>query len=135
MMLKLTQRNFLQNLLTYHNPFKLLNLSGTIALRHPGSISLFRMRLIVLFLKNNRPERSNVVQRISQSRRVGRKPDGAVVHFDLRKNEKRTSLEILHWLYLNCIWLISNPARLACGNYHILVDCLNHKIFRSTPSP
>ena len=35
----------------------------------------------------------NFAQRIRKSRRVGRKSDGAVVHFDLRKNEKRISIK------------------------------------------
>ena len=38
-----------------HHPFKLLNLSGTIALRHSGSVPLLRMSLIVFLLKNHRP--------------------------------------------------------------------------------
>ena len=38
-----------------HHLFKLLNLSGTIALRHPGSVSLFRMCLVVFLLEYHRP--------------------------------------------------------------------------------
>lgn len=38
-----------------HHPFKLFNLSGTIAFRHSCSVSFLRMRLIVFFLKYHRP--------------------------------------------------------------------------------
>ena len=38
-----------------HHPFKLFNLSGTIALRHSGSVSFLRMSLVVFLLKNHRP--------------------------------------------------------------------------------
>ena len=38
-----------------HHPFKLLNLSSTVAFRHSGSVSFLRMSLIVFLLKNHRP--------------------------------------------------------------------------------
>ena len=38
-----------------HHSLKLLNLSGTIAIRHSGSVSLFRMSLVVFLLKYHRP--------------------------------------------------------------------------------
>ena len=42
-------------LLFVHHPFKLLNLSGTIAIRHSGFVSFLRMSLIVFLLKDHRP--------------------------------------------------------------------------------
>ncbi len=38
-----------------HHFFKLLNLSGTIAIRHSGFVPFFRMSLIVFLLKYHRP--------------------------------------------------------------------------------
>ena len=38
-----------------HHLFKLLNLSGTIAIRHSGFVSFLRMSLIVFLLKYHRP--------------------------------------------------------------------------------
>ena len=38
-----------------HHPFKLFNLSGTIAIRHSGFVPFFRMSLVVFLLKYHRP--------------------------------------------------------------------------------
>ncbi len=38
-----------------HHPFKIFNLSGTIAIRHSGFVPFFRMSLVVFLLKNHRP--------------------------------------------------------------------------------
>ena len=46
---------FLITCILIHHSLKLLNLSGTIALSHSGSVPFFRMSLVVFLLKNHRP--------------------------------------------------------------------------------
>ena len=46
---------FLITCILIHHSLKLLNLSGTIALSHSGSVSLFRMSFVVFLLKYHRP--------------------------------------------------------------------------------
>ena len=79
-----------------HHLFKLLNLSGTIDLRHSGFVPFFRMSLIVFLLKDHRPVVKLVLE-YSGTSEIGRWISRAILTANLNTKLPKISFLLIQW--------------------------------------